>query len=59
MALIWRIKFFIFCFLLIASGLRAEELPKIPTVDQAIGKATKKAPLAWQFTGDTPEELHS
>ncbi len=59
MALIWRIRFFIFCLLFIASELRAEELPKIPTVDQAIGKAAKKAPLALQFTGDTSEEFHS
>ncbi len=51
--------FFISTLLFTAALYAADSLPKVPTVDQAIGKAAKKAPLAWQFTGNTPEDLGS
>ena len=60
MTLFSRRHFISISTLLFAAALyAADSLPKFPTVDQALGKAAKEAPLAWQFTGNTPEELRS
>ena len=55
-----RIFCFLFTALLYATALyAADPLPKVPTVDQAISRAAKAAPLRWQFTGNTPKDLAS
>ena len=44
---------------LCALALHAKDkpLPKLPTLDNALRESAARAPLRWQFTGKTPEDL--